>query len=84
MVHLQELIETPKVQANLLELAKSKLIENLKSQIKSIDKKILHGEEYFEENNFLTEDLYKISYAHLYTLKYERDWLVKQLEKELK
>jgi hypothetical protein len=76
---LEEITNSPKVQANLLELAKSELIRTLTSDIKSLNRRILEGEKMLEEHPFRTEENYKMSYAHTYTLKYERDWFQKQL-----
>jgi hypothetical protein len=74
MVHLEELIQNPKVKANLEEIAKTRLIETLDSQIKDILQRIEWRKRDLE--NETDEDLYKMQYAHLYTLNYQRDWLL--------
>jgi hypothetical protein len=74
MVHIQELIQNPKVKANLEEIAKTRIIETLDSQIKDILKRIEWRKTELE--NETNEEIYKMYYANLYTLNYERDWLL--------
>jgi hypothetical protein len=74
MVHLEEVIQNPKVKANLEEIAKTRLIESLDSQIKDILKRIEWRKTELEKET--DEEIYKMYYAHLYTLNYERDWLL--------
>lgn len=79
MEHLQKRIHTPQSKANLEKIAKSKLIGTINSQIKDIDKRIELATKHLAEQT-TDEKLYKMCYAHLYTLIYEKRWLKSQLE----